>query len=57
MSPASAVSPKAKKEEPAPELTPLEKMLQNAGPLRTDGSDKFFGMENVCSNPSETPTS
>ncbi|KAL8342691.1 hypothetical protein RB601_004816 [Gaeumannomyces tritici] len=35
-----------KKEEPAPELTPLEKMLQNAGPLREDGSDKFFGLEN-----------
>ncbi|PKS06339.1 hypothetical protein jhhlp_007087 [Lomentospora prolificans] len=36
-----------KKEEPAPELTPLEKMLQNAGPLRNDGTDKFFGLENV----------
>ncbi|KAI0102140.1 cysteine proteinase [Nemania sp. FL0031] len=35
-----------KKEEPAPELTPLEKMLQNAGAIRQDGSDKFFGMEN-----------
>ncbi|KAI1461722.1 cysteine proteinase [Annulohypoxylon moriforme] len=35
-----------KKEEPAPELTPLEKMLQNTGALRQDGSDKFFGMEN-----------
>ena len=29
------------------EVTPLEKMLQNAGPLRQDGSDKFFGFENV----------
>ena len=29
------------------ELTPLEKMLLNAGPIRPDGSDKFFGMENV----------
>lgn len=28
-------------------MTPLEKMLQDAGPLRADGSDKFFGMENV----------
>ena len=36
-----------KKEEPAPELTTLEKMLQNAGPLRNDGTDKFFGLENV----------
>ncbi|KAI0842947.1 cysteine proteinase [Hypoxylon sp. FL0890] len=35
-----------KKEETAPEVTPLEKMLQNAGALRQDGSDKFFGMEN-----------
>lgn len=36
-----------KKEEPPPELTPLEKMLQNAGPVRSDGSDKYFGLENV----------
>ncbi|GAW16098.1 hypothetical protein ANO14919_055210 [Xylariales sp. No.14919] len=35
-----------KKEEPPVEMTPLEKMLQNAGTLRPDGSDKFFGMEN-----------
>ncbi|KAI1213807.1 cysteine proteinase [Annulohypoxylon truncatum] len=35
-----------KKEEATPELTPLEKMLQNTGALRQDGSDKFFGMEN-----------
>ncbi|OTA69275.1 ubiquitin carboxyl-terminal hydrolase [Hypoxylon sp. EC38] len=35
-----------KKEETTPEITPLEKMLQNAGALRQDGSDKFFGMEN-----------
>ncbi|KAI3328566.1 hypothetical protein F4824DRAFT_408118 [Ustulina deusta] len=27
-------------------MTPLEKMLQNAGAIRPDGSDKFFGMEN-----------
>ena len=37
-----------KKEEPPPELTPLEKMLQNAGPVREDGTDKFYGLENVC---------
>ncbi|KAI8628027.1 cysteine proteinase [Xylariaceae sp. FL1651] len=48
---ASSSNPSAKdavkkKEEPSPELTPLEKMLQNAGALRSDGSDKFFGMEN-----------
>nr|UWK20429.1 ubiquitin thiolesterase [Trichoderma rubi] len=35
-----------KKDEVAPELTPLEKMLQNAGPLREDSTDKFFGFEN-----------
>ncbi|KAI1338512.1 cysteine proteinase [Xylariaceae sp. FL0016] len=35
-----------KKEEPAPEVTPLERMLQSAGAVRQDGSDKFFGMEN-----------
>lgn len=29
------------------EITPLEKMLQNAGPVRADGTDKFFGLENV----------
>ncbi|KAH8891921.1 cysteine proteinase [Thozetella sp. PMI_491] len=40
-------SPKNKKEEPAPELTPLEKMLQNAGAIRDDGTDKFFGLENA----------
>ncbi|KAI2626317.1 cysteine proteinase [Xylaria nigripes] len=35
-----------KKEEPVPEMTPLERMLQNAGSIRQDGSDKFYGMEN-----------
>lgn len=33
--------------EPVPETTPLEKMLQNAGPMREDGSDRFYGFENV----------
>ncbi|EPE06785.1 ubiquitin carboxyl-terminal hydrolase 13 [Ophiostoma piceae UAMH 11346] len=28
------------------EQTPLEKMLLNAGPIRDDGTDKFFGLEN-----------
>ncbi|CZT47363.1 related to carbon catabolite repression protein CREB [Rhynchosporium secalis] len=32
--------------EPEPEITPLVKMLQHAGPIRNDGSDKFFGLEN-----------
>jgi ubiquitin carboxyl-terminal hydrolase 9/13 len=27
-------------------MTPLEKMLLDSGPVRGDGSDKFFGMEN-----------
>ncbi|KAI1653051.1 cysteine proteinase [Daldinia decipiens] len=35
-----------KKEETPLEVTPLERMLQNAGAPRQDGSDKFFGMEN-----------
>jgi len=42
---------KKEKEEPAPELTPLEKMLQNAGPIREDGTDKFLGLENVSASP------
>ena len=32
-------------------MTPLEKMLQNAGPLRQDGSDRFYGFENVRIRP------
>ncbi|KAG2418200.1 ubiquitin carboxyl-terminal hydrolase 12 [Aspergillus terreus] len=36
----------AKKEPPPPPMTPLEKMLQDMGAIREDGSDKFFGMEN-----------
>lgn len=40
-----------KRDEIAPEKTPLEKMLQNAGPLRTDGSDRFYGFENVSADP------
>lgn len=43
----SNASSKNKKDEPAVELTPLERILQNAGPLREDGSDKYFGLENV----------
>lgn len=38
-----------KKDPNAPPLTPLEKHLLDAGPVRSDGSDKFFGMENVGS--------
>ncbi|MCJ1397019.1 hypothetical protein MMC11_000211 [Xylographa trunciseda] len=43
--PATSSSP-AKKDANQPQPTPLEKLLQEAGPLRNDGSDKFFGMEN-----------
>ncbi|KAL2174728.1 uncharacterized protein P884DRAFT_66975 [Thermothelomyces heterothallicus CBS 202.75] len=42
----NTASAKSKKDEPRPDLTPLEKLLQNAGPIREDGSDKFFGLEN-----------
>lgn len=28
-------------------MSALEKKLQGMGPIREDGSDKFFGMENV----------
>ncbi|KAF2850821.1 cysteine proteinase [Plenodomus tracheiphilus IPT5] len=47
-SPAAGTIP-PKKDPNAPEQTPLEKLLANAGPLRTDGSDKFFGFENFGS--------
>ncbi|KAL8800144.1 MAG: hypothetical protein Q9182_005382 [Xanthomendoza sp. 2 TL-2023] len=47
----SAGSSTAKKDSNAPPLTPLEKHLLDAGPIRNDGSDKFFGMENVLSYP------
>ncbi|KAL2270936.1 hypothetical protein VTJ83DRAFT_307 [Remersonia thermophila] len=40
------VPAKSKKDEPPSELTPVEKLLYNAGPIREDGSDKFFGLEN-----------
>ncbi|KAH7408265.1 hypothetical protein DE146DRAFT_645749 [Phaeosphaeria sp. MPI-PUGE-AT-0046c] len=47
-SPAAGTTP-VKKDPNAPEPTPLEKLLTNAGPLRSDGSDKFFGFENFGS--------
>ncbi|KAI4916455.1 hypothetical protein J4E85_010110 [Alternaria conjuncta] len=46
LSPATGSIP-VRKDPNAPEVTPLEKLLLNAGPLRGDGSDKFFGFENV----------
>ncbi|KAF2662943.1 cysteine proteinase [Lophiostoma macrostomum CBS 122681] len=47
-SPASA-NPPTKKDPNAPQPTPLEKLLVDAGPIRADGSDKFFGFENFGS--------
>ncbi|KAJ2899295.1 ubiquitin carboxyl-terminal hydrolase [Zalerion maritima] len=44
--PRSGSSQYHKKHEAPLELTPLEKMLHSAGPIREDGSDKFFGLEN-----------
>lgn len=35
------------KKDIAPQISPLEKRLQDLGAIRDDGSDKFFGMENV----------
>ncbi|CAI7576282.1 unnamed protein product [Penicillium pancosmium] len=35
-----------KKDPQTPQMSPLEKRLQDLGPIRGDGSDKFFGMEN-----------
>jgi hypothetical protein len=45
-SPAANAAP-VKKDPNAPQPTPLEKLLADAGPIRPDGSDKFFGFENV----------
>ncbi|KAF2001132.1 cysteine proteinase [Amniculicola lignicola CBS 123094] len=47
-SPASKDVP-AKKDPNALQPTPLEKLLADAGPIREDGSDKFFGFENFGS--------
>jgi hypothetical protein len=46
VSPSVGSSP-SKKDATSQPQTPLEKLLLNAGPIREDGSDKFFGMENV----------
>ncbi|KAF2187782.1 cysteine proteinase [Zopfia rhizophila CBS 207.26] len=50
-SPASPASSNllAKKDLHALQPTPLEKLLADAGPIRADGSDKFFGFENFGS--------
>lgn len=49
--PSNAANGIASKKDPnAPVPTPLEKHLQDAhGPVRPDGSDKFFGFENYGS--------
>ena len=43
---ASTGSSPSKKDPNAPQPTPLERHLLGAGPLREDGSDKFWGLEN-----------
>ncbi|PWY80698.1 cysteine proteinase [Aspergillus heteromorphus CBS 117.55] len=43
--PSVGTTPAKKEPQPLP-MTPLEKMLQDMGSVRDDGSDKFFGMEN-----------
>ena len=40
-----ALSP-SKKDLNIPQTTPLERHIQDVGPLREDGSDKFWGLEN-----------
>lgn len=42
-----ATAPPVKKDLQVPQLSPLEKRLQDMGSIRGDGSDKFYGMENV----------
>ncbi|KAJ5729836.1 uncharacterized protein N7483_004344 [Penicillium malachiteum] len=42
----SPAPPNPKKDLQPPQISPLEKRLQDMGPIRVDGSDKFFGMEN-----------
>ncbi|KAL8780792.1 MAG: hypothetical protein Q9194_000725 [Teloschistes cf. exilis] len=44
-------SSSAKKDAHAAPLTALQKHLLDAGPVREDGSDKFFGMANVINYP------
>ncbi|KAJ5454470.1 ubiquitin carboxyl-terminal hydrolase creB [Penicillium daleae] len=39
-------APPPKKDPQTPQVSPLEKRLKDMGPIRGDGSDKFFGMEN-----------
>ncbi|KAJ5544664.1 Peptidase C19 ubiquitin carboxyl-terminal hydrolase 2 [Penicillium sp. DV-2018c] len=39
-------APPVKKDLQTPQISPLEKRLQDMGAIRSDGSDKFYGMEN-----------
>jgi hypothetical protein len=39
-----------KKQIVSTEVTKLQKLLGDAGPVRPDGSDKYYGMENVSSS-------
>ncbi|KAF2750702.1 cysteine proteinase [Sporormia fimetaria CBS 119925] len=48
-SPATNAVQPVKRDPNAPQPTPLEKLLGDAGPIRPDGSDKFFGYENFGS--------
>ncbi|OQE08892.1 hypothetical protein PENVUL_c008G05724 [Penicillium vulpinum] len=41
-----ATAPPVKKDVQVPQISPLEKRLQDMGSIRGDGSDKFYGMEN-----------
>ncbi|KAJ5206238.1 Peptidase C19 ubiquitin carboxyl-terminal hydrolase 2 [Penicillium cf. griseofulvum] len=41
-----ATAPPVKKDLQVPQISPLEKRLQDMGSIREDGSDKFYGMEN-----------
>lgn len=46
----SPAPPNPKKDPQTPQISPLEKRLQDMGSIRVDGSDKFFGMENVSAS-------
>jgi hypothetical protein len=44
---AARVGVSSKRDANAPNPSPLERLIADAGPIREDGSDKFFGLENV----------
>jgi hypothetical protein len=48
---ATSTSEKKHATSPGPPLTPLQRMVKgDEGPPRLDGSDKYFGFENVVKN-------